>query len=322
MNPELVPLGEHSVHIPHAMRAARSALEQVRCEAIVVNADPYAALLVGARLARKTGLPLIQDLRDPWSTCELRRPRRPPPIRDLVDRMERRAFAPAARILVNTETVLADYREHYDDWPADRFACIRNHSDPTLIDHGSHAGFDRFTLLFLGNFRRFLDGSPLLRLLAALRERGHPDVQLVVTGEIGEQTWAKARQLGVADMVRPHPFVPYSEIGAIMAQADLLVILSNDTRGRIPAKLYDYVQTDRPMVTIAENKELAGLVIRHGGAMFGFEDGERAADHVAQLVQAERQTVQRPHAAELGSREAARKLGAILDHLTQGPSRT
>ena len=51
-NPELVPLGEHSPRIPYALRRGRQILEHFPCHAIVVNADPYAGVLVGARLAR------------------------------------------------------------------------------------------------------------------------------------------------------------------------------------------------------------------------------------------------------------------------------
>lgn len=321
-NPELVPLGEHSVHMPHALAAAHRVLAQARCEAIVVNADPYAALLVGAKLARETGLPLIQDLRDPWSVCELRRPRRPAPIRRLVDLLERRAFAPASHIVINTETSLADYRAHYADWDPGRFSCIRNHADPALIDHGEAPGFDRFTLLFLGNFRRFLDGSVLLEVLAQLRQRGVAEqVQLVVTGDVGADTWERAKGLGVDAMLAKHPFVPYPQVGPVMDAADVLMILSNATRGRIPAKLYDYVQTDRPIVCVAENEELRGLVERHGGAMFGFDAAPAIADHIHALLQAGRTRVHRPFAEELGSRRASEAMASLLDDATQETKR-
>ena len=71
------PLGEHALDLPHALRAARTLLREHRPDVILVNADPFAATLLGARLARESGVPLILDLRDPWALCELRRPMRP-----------------------------------------------------------------------------------------------------------------------------------------------------------------------------------------------------------------------------------------------------
>jgi hypothetical protein len=169
-SPEWLPLGVHMFDIPHARRAARDVLRRYPdCRAIVVNADPYAAMIVGAELARTTGLPLVQDLRDPWAVCELRRPERPAAQRLLVDRLERWAFERAAKVVLNTETTLADVRAHYPDLPPERFTCIRNHADPELIAGGTHPGFDRFTALFLGNLRRHVEGDVLLRALERLR---------------------------------------------------------------------------------------------------------------------------------------------------------
>ncbi len=319
-NPELIPLGEHSVHMPHALKAARRALSaQPRCEAIVVNADPYAALLVGAKLARETGLPLIQDLRDPWAVCELRRPRRPTPILQIVDRLERAAFDPAARIILNTETTLRDTLAHYPDMPPSRFACIRNHGDAGLIGAGHHPGFDRFTLLFLGNFRRFVEGDILLDLLAALQRRGldHRDLQLVITGAFPQETRALARLKGVEAMLSDHPFVPYSEIGAVMSAADLLVALSNRTTQRIPAKFYDYALTGRPILALADNPEFGDLVSQSGGAIFGLDEPEAAAAHVHALITRGRAQIIERRPLGLSSEEASGALAAILDEVTR-----
>lgn len=317
-NPELIPLGEHSVHIPYALRAARRALKAwPQCEAIMVNADPYAALLVGAQLAMETGLPLIQDLRDPWSMCELRRPRRPWPMREIVDRLERWAFAPASRVILNTETTLSDYRAHYPDVASQRLACIRNHHDRQLIDQGQHPGFDRFTLLFLGNFRRFVEGDVLLNVLAALNAQGLGDqLQLVVTGECPEATWQMARQLGVADMLHTHPFVPYTEIAAIMEAADVLVSLNNRTRQRIPAKFYDYATTRRPILALADNPELARMVDGSGGQLFGLDEPQAVAQWLASMIQQGRRPEVSQRTLDLSSELATARLVEHLEAVT------
>ena len=317
-NPELIPLGEHSVHMGHATRAARRALAaHPECEAIVVNADPFAALLVGARLSRETGLPLIQDLRDPWSICDLRRPRRPAPIRALVDWLEARAFRAASKIIINSETALADYRAHYAGRIApERFCRLRNHHDTGLIAEGQHPGFDRFTLLFLGHFRRFVEGDVLLAHLAALKARGCGDAQLVVTGQCPPESWARAQEMGVSDMLVLHPFVPYAEIGAIMAQADILVALSNQTDQRIPAKLYDYFTTTRPVLTFADAPEIGRMLEGNGGRLYGLDQAEPAAEYVATLMAAGRHpTVERDGDAFSSARATAR-LAALLDEVT------
>jgi hypothetical protein len=320
-NPELIPLDDHAAHAVHALRAARRILRAYRCEAIVVNADPYSSLVLGARLARESGLPLIQDLRDPWSVCELRRPLRPTLSAAAVDRLERWAVEAAHTVILNTEQARDDYRAHYPDIAAERFTTIRNHGDAGLTGSGTHQGFDRFTLLFLGHFRRFVEGDVLLRALAILRARGVSSdrVQLVVTGDCPEATRDVARSLGVEDMLVRHPFVPYHETGAIMDSADLLVLLNNRTRQRVPAKLYDYATSQRPILAVADSPELERIVSGVPGAHFrGLDDAEGVADVVERELALGRQRVVARGDVGLSSREASAKLAAILDAAAAG----
>ncbi len=322
LNPEWLPLGEHLSRMPYAMGAARRALQAFPSSAIVVNADPFAAALVGAQLAAEARLPLIVDLRDPWALCELRRPMRPLLQRALVDRMERRVVEQAATVILNTEVTLDDYRRHYRDLPATRFQCIRNHGDAELVAAGSHPGFDRFTLLFLGNFGRFIKADVLIRVLAELRARGvGPDkVQLVVTGAIPAESLQMARGMDTDAYLRPHDHVPYPQIGAIMAAADLLVLLVQP-RGqqRIAAKFFDYLTAERPVLAISESQELASLISASGaGTIHRYADVPGIADAIEAAIAAGRHQVRPRSPIGATSAEAAQALAALLERAVGG----
>ncbi|WP_199351179.1 glycosyltransferase [Haliangium ochraceum] len=323
-NPELVPLGEHALSLPHAMRAAARLAEQHEFEAILVNADPYAALIVGAWLAQRTGLPLVCDLRDPWGPCELRRPMRPAPMRAAVDRMERYVFERAARVLCNTDATRADYLARYPERAPGFFVTLHNHGDPALLEPGADPAHDRFTLLFLGRFRRFVHGNGPLELLAALAARGHApeDVQLLVTGDIPGATSLAAERLGVAAYLRQGAYVPYPRVGAAMAAADLLLLENVDTEQRLPAKLFDYLLSERPIVALQPNHELRAILARTGaGEGFGPHEIDRAADFVERYLRGGRQPVaERRDDGYFTSAAATARLAAILDEAAAGAS--
>jgi hypothetical protein len=321
-SPELLPLGHYSPDIPHAIRAGRAALAtHPDCEAIVVNADPWAALLVGRSLAQRSGLPLVLDLRDPWSVCELKRHRRPLPQRWLVDRLERMCVQAAARVIVNTETTLADYRAHYPDVPAERFDVIRNHGDPALIGEGSYPAQPAFTALFLGNFRRFVSGDILIDAVGQLHERlgwGPEQLRLMVTGRLPAAARARAARLGVTDMLVDHPFVPYREIGTFMQTADLLVSLNHRTRQRVPAKIYDYLMSDRPMLVVADNPELQRMLGAVDGVdLHGLDDLHGVAASLERAVLAGRGRQIPRRGLGFDSATASAKLARILDVVTR-----
>lgn len=303
--------------LPYSIAAALRVLQAHRCEAIVVNADPFEALLVGARVARTSGLPLVLELRDPWSVCELRRKSRPAPLRWVIDRLERRAVETASRVILNTELALADYRAHYSDLPQDRFAVIRNHYDAELISGGVEPHFKRTTLLFLGNLRPFVEGDPLLHLLAALATRGWSEtIQLEVTGECPAAVFQKAKSLGIERMLVKGNYVPYLETGSYMRGADILVFLSFRTKQRIPAKFYEYLSSSRPILALADNDELAQLIERLPNArIVGLDEPERGADAVETLLSRASQPPDPSVLSEFTSQTASERLAGILDRL-------
>lgn len=317
----LVPLGKHSLDVKHAIDAGLRALKQhPSCEAIMVNADPYAAMIVGLGIHRRTGLPLIHDLRDPWTVCELRRTRRPRPQRMLVDRLERSAVEAASAVVLNTQNARRDYVEHYRDLDPSRFHAIRNHSEPELISEGDHPPFGIFTALFMGNFRRFVEGHALLGALAKLAAREDlPPFQLVVSGAIPAEMWDRIDELGLRDVVKPGSFVAYQDVGSLMEQADLLISFSHSTDQRIPAKVYDYLTSSRPVLVLADNQELADLISDVGG---GRVHGLSEIDGIAETLAAEVAAGRQRHVdRDLGhhrvdSRSASQRLAQLLDSVT------
>lgn len=325
--PELLPLGEHSPRIPHALRAARKLLARRPCEAIVVNADPYAACLVGRQVGNELGLPVIHDLRDPWALCDLRRPLRPAPQRILEDWLERRCVEDCARFVLNTRAARDAYREFYRDIPEERFDYIRNHSDPELIHDGVFEPRERFTVLYIGNFRRFVEGDVLLQVLAELKRRGHcaGELCLLVTGQLTDDVRRRARRLGVEAMLEDHPYVPYRQVGALMEIADVLISLSPPSQLRIPAKLYDYGMSDRPLVVVTENPEVVEIASAlEGTHMHGLGEPQAIADSIEEELRLGRQRRVDRRATGLDSATASARLAAILDEVTENgaPSRT
>jgi hypothetical protein len=310
--PELVPLGPHAFDIPHALRAARRLLGVHRCEAILVNADPFASAVVGALLARLSGLPLIVDFRDPWALCTLRRPLRKPWVACSVDALERFVVSTAKSVILNTESARRAYAAHYPDLGEQRFSCIPNHADPSL-----HAAAElepaprlrrRFELLLAGTLRRFVDGDVLLELLS-------DRVGLTIAGRASERFLGRALELGVAGYLQLEEPVSYMDVPALQRQADLLVVLGHEDRQRIPAKIYDAALSDRPLLVISENPELCALAASIGGARV-FDHGAVAAmaDWIGELLASESQRVQREFSWT--SAAASERLAEILCRAT------
>ena len=110
-------------------------------------------------------------------------------------------------------------------------------------------------------------------LAAAFQRLGRPGVVLAVVG--AEPGGAAARRLAAsspsARVVGP---VAFSEVPGFLAAADVVAIPqrdTSDTRGQVPAKLFDAMALGRPIVStrvsmIGEVLDGCGLVVRPGDA--------------------------------------------------------
>ncbi len=318
---EWLPLGAAAFAIPHALRAARRVLAAHPVEAIMVNADPVAALVVGERLAAESGLPLVADLRDPWGPCELRRPLRPATTRAIEGLAERRVVRRAAAVILNTETTADDYRRHYPNVAAKRFSFIRNHGDGALIRSGEAPApaFEVFTLLFLGGFSRFVRPDPLLALLAELKRRGHgPEaVRLALTERLDVESERRAEQLGLAAMIETVGNLPYRDVGKLIDAADVGTLIA-PSRQRVQAKFYDYVTGERPILAIGERHPELDAILSETEAGRRIRPGAvpEMADWVERhLARGRHPTAPRPPGArrEFSSPRAAERLARLLE---------
>jgi glycosyltransferase involved in cell wall biosynthesis len=123
-------------------------------------------------------------------------------------------------------------------------------------------------VMFLGTPRAY---KGVEDLAAAVARLGRPDVTLAVVGaEPGSGAGrALAVRLPGVRLVGP---VPIAEVPAYLGAADVVVVPqreSSDTRGQVPAKLFDAMALGRPLVStrvsmIPEILEGCGLLVEPG----------------------------------------------------------
>ena len=316
--PDFLPLGRREIpRAWHGVAAAEELIAADRPDVIMASIDPEATMVAGARLSQRHGIPLVLDFRDPWATCDLRRPARWPLQRRIVDALERGAVEQAAAVIWNTETARAVAAAHYGPELAAKFAVVRNHHDSGLIGRAVAQRPDTqgpFRLLILGRLRKYVEGAVLFRALALLRAAGVTAEQLLVeiAGTVPVESVRFATELGVGDFVKVKGSVPHAEIGEAMARADLLLALSNASVQRIPSKIYDYLATDRPVLVLADSPEIAAMIASIAGvAQLPLDDAAGLASALATAMAKRGERFDRDVSC-FDSRVATGQLSAIL----------
>lgn len=213
---------------------------------IVSCGPPHQVHVAGEQLSRRSGIPLVMDMRDPWSLVE----RVPEPFGSSAlwrqaERDEARCIAAASLIVVNTEGHRRALQERYPE-AAGRIIAVLNGFDeePVVVRPPG----DAFTITYAGTLYLDRDPRALLQAVAALvRERtlGPHELRLVFLGDIqsygGATMGSMATEAGIAEFVEVVGRKPRAEALTELAKADVLVVLPQDSHLAVPSKVYEYM---------------------------------------------------------------------------------
>lgn len=282
----LVP-DQYPEWLPAALSAARKAGE---IDAVWATGGPFGVFVVGAVVAATLGVPLALDYRDPWTIDAL--PRRSPlaPTRGMLRRLERALLGRAAAV----SYVNADMRERNriafgDPGAGVPWRVIPNGFDPIDVAGVAPLRPLRPTLLYAGACYGSRSMKPILAALHAAHGPGEAGLQLRMFGELdpGARRFLDAHPL--PGRVRVRGRVPAAELAGHLRGADgLLLIIGAEHRTALSAKVFDYLQAERPIVVYGPADCAAAALVRRCGVGVAAHDG---ASLIAALDQVDRRAV-------------------------------
>jgi len=258
-----LPAGRDLLLRPRMSRHIANVARQVGADALWVTSSPYTATLFGVDAARQTGLPLVLDLRDPWTLNFLSQDNPGWQMRT-EQAWERAVFQAAERVVVTCEEASAAYRRHMADLPDERVVTIYNAFDPDHRPQPVARDDGRFQIVHFGSCYGHRRLQSVLEALAVLRDERGMDVscvRLLNLGRMAAEDLELSERLGLDAIVEHMPFVPYRDGLAKLAASDLLLLLAYGTQTLfIPAKLYDYLLVQRPILCVSSPSELTGII--------------------------------------------------------------
>lgn len=226
------------------------------------------AHLIGASLAKRSGLPWIADFRDPMINGDH--------PSDLLQRkvwqwLEARVMHTATRCVFTTERAAQVYRSRY---PAAAGKCIVIENgfdeDAFVGNVPQRGGADDDSLLLLHSgiiYPRHRDPSSFFQAVCFLLEQGVLDRSRLCirfrAPHHAVEVIALAQRFGVMDVVDVAPPIPYRQAIAEMMAADLLLVFQgNHFNSQIPAKIYEYLRTGRSILGLVDKSGDTATTLR------------------------------------------------------------
>jgi len=308
-----------------AVRDGLRMIREFRPQAIWSTYPIATAHLIGAGLHRKSGLPWLADFRDPMAQEGY--PADPLTWRSF-RAIEEHTLGAARFCTFTTPGAARLYRERYPA-SAERVAVLENGYDEesfadapagaaplnpgavTLLHSGIVYPAERDPAQFFAALGRLKAAGALQpgSLIVRFRAPVHDDLLNSL-----------AARHGVGELIDCRPPIPYREALAEMLAADgLLVMQAANCNEQIPAKIYEYLRANRPILSLTDPQGDTAAALRQAGAV----DIARldSADDICRLlpaflaaVRAGRAALPDPQAVADASREGrTAQLARLLD---------
>lgn len=257
-----------------------SIVEKHDCKLIWSTGDPWSALVFSRILSKKHDLPWIADFRDPWTLCSTRYNDRPESILRLDQREERKIIRSATKVVFTAETTSEIYASYYPEH-AGKFKTIYNSFDINLsLNHKQKSAQNdnqALNILFFGRFRDLSPASPIMYILHHLKQNNEnlmQGVKLLYFGAMSHEDHALGKKLNVLEYFSQQDPVHHDKATEVLNKADLLLLSTDPGRFEIiPAKLWDYLPSSTPILSIAPNPEISKILHKTGrGVSFRPDD--------------------------------------------------
>lgn len=258
-----------------AVRDGMRMIKEFKPQAIWSTYPIATAHLIGAELQRRSGLPWIADFRDPMAQEGYPAD---PLVWQSYKSIEEKALLTASYSTFTTPSAAKTYQSRY---PAaeDKVVVLENGYDEESFATAANVGTlcqsihpGAITLLHSGIvYPAERDPTQFFEALGQLKAKG-----IIKTGALfirfrasvhDDLLQSLAARFDVTEFIDCQPPAPYREALAEMLNADgLLVMQAANCNEQIPAKIYEYLRANRPILSLTDPLGDTATTLRQAGA--------------------------------------------------------
>ena len=256
----LLPEASYAVWMPRILPTALSLHDADPVDLVIATGNPYVDFTVPMRLASEHGIPFVLDDRDSW-LLDVYTGEEAPQAERIRPWIELALTTALQMWFVNPP--LADWhRANFPDH-ADKIRVVENGWDPMFLDvsriHAEPGQIDRPILSFVGTvnstlpLRLLAEGWRLARRRSATLRRG----QFRIIGHFGHAGIMTPEQARIRQEYADDDLVftgrrPKHSISTAYAEADVLVFAKEGSGLVTSGKVYEYVATGLPIVSVVD----------------------------------------------------------------------
>lgn len=297
-------------------------------DAIVSTGPPHSMHLIAAGLKEKTGIPWIADFRDPWTRIDYYTELHLSKWADKKHHaLEKMVVQKADRVV----TVSWDWAADFNQLNKGNTVVITNGYDTDDFPAQASELSAGFVIHHIGQINKARNPEALWKALSALcneQPAFSRDLRIAFTGtnDHSVQDYLDTYRLS-ANAVQ-YGQVNHKEAIAHMCSATVLLLLVNDAqdiKGRIPAKLFEYLAAKRPILSIGDTEGDAAKILSETkcGITVQLQDADAIKAVIADLYDKWKNNnlqVDPQNIVQYSRRAVTQRYAELLDSIQRKPS--
>lgn len=237
---------------------------------IITTGPPHSVHLIGMKLKMQNpGLKWVADFRDPWSQWDILKQFNMLPNTWAKHRkLEQQVFKVADRLITVSKSWQADFKT----LGARRISVITNGFDDVGAETNGQGLPERFVLSHLGMLNKLRNPLALWRALEQLIDENTgfaADFNLRLTGILSKDVLATIATFPkLKERLQTENSVAHEQVFQVYSESAVLLLILNQSenaRGHLPGKLFEYISAKRPVLALGLSASDAGHILEETG---------------------------------------------------------
>ncbi|MBM4171232.1 MAG: glycosyltransferase family 4 protein [Ignavibacteria bacterium] len=265
-------------------------LKEISVDAIFTNGPPQSTHIIAYRLKNKLGIPWHADFQDPWTQVDYFPQLMLNPISHKVHKaMENRVFDNADKITICSDT----WKTDLESIGAKDVGVIVWGYDETDFENINVELSPKFTISHYGSLGPDRNAKTLwnaLSIISKENEKFSEDLEIELAGFISHTIINELKSLGLKNNLTLFKHLSRKETLERMCRSQVLLLILNNmpnVMGRLPGKLFEYLASRRPIITIGPPDSDASKIIKetNAGTSCNFEDLDTTINTIKNLYE-------------------------------------
>ncbi|MDT0607402.1 glycosyltransferase family 4 protein [Croceitalea rosinachiae] len=257
-----------------SVNAISKLVTEEKIQTIITTGPPHSVHLIGLQLKVKFDLQWIADFRDPWTSIGYHKKLKlTKASRQKHKFLEKQVLNSADQVVVTSNTT----RTEFEKLTSKPVEVITNGFDGDKI---STKLDEKFTISHIGSLLTDRNPTVLWQVLQELCDENSDfkkKLAIQLIGVVGDGVKESLTKHQLANHFTDLGYVSHSEILTFQAKSQVLLLLeidSEETKGIIPGKLFEYLNARRPILALGpKNWEASSMVDKtKSGSTFTMDD--------------------------------------------------